>query len=1097
MSGVTQALLILLLGQATPAPEILPVLPRPPQVGQPPAQADRPVAPVRGDPVFTSLHLGGRVVRDATGLSTRDYWVLEARLRFTTTQADVVVPIGFSGLRLTTAQLDGALPRWTTDEAGLAIIVAEPGQHTLMLTARVPVQQPSGDRRFVASIEQIPRAAITSIDVTLPYQVQSAAVKGGGSLDILPAIPLPSNQMVSGAAQSAARLRVRVYSEALGVLSAMELSWQLPSPRGAAAVYAVTGTQEVTVRERVAETEARLSIELREGTSSRIRFRLPPGARNLVVWDDARKTQLKATLDLKTDEVTLILPAPLAGERNTLTLLLQFLQPHKGTGDTLSLGRLELLDAFGSTQSGSLQIQVAADLHLRFLRNPGQRSAGQFAYGQQPYLVVAQLETPTPIAPVVEARPNYRVQVSPTVLAIACEWQITRLSRLAVAEWEVRWPEGFVLDRRNLPPGVRVDEPVDGLVRVHLRDPLTQVSTLQPYRLTLEGWLPAVGMTQASFEPPVLLRAGGEHLGRRLKTEVLGQSGDWTFARGPFDLVLRGETSGLQNAKGWPAETNQVFRGPATFVVDPRAAASPWRVALAWEAPKVEVQTRVEAYVTTDRVQIVQSLVVANATRLPERLWVNLPPGLENVSGGRLRGMLAESGVERAIDEAIRFESVRAAAEGSDKALRLPSGLTGSCELVFEWTFSPQDDWFRATLPLAFLTPDTAIVMAAGAEVRVWTAVDVRVVLADGDKSWQAKLPTAGPDAEATPALHAAAASLQPLPWRAERVASAAPDLVAERVLVEVGGRSGERWLVRASYWFSQVRRLPVQMRLPEDALVTKVRVNGLDAPAFAVGNEAAPLLTLALEPRQLARTCLLEVTYRIPAPRRWDMAIESPVLLGQAIVGAVRWRIEVPENWVSVYNSPSVLGEQSWRWLPWLRPAAPKRQAAEMAAWLSPSLTPFASSPEGPALSFGSAETPPTLRMVLVPQQAWVLCCSLFVLIVGVIAACYRTRLSFVLLALTLAGLIAVGVLAQQLCLAFLAGAQPGMLALGLVLAILFVRRRRWQRSMLLLPGFSRQRVGSTLQRPPITKAPRPASTHEAAPAVAATDSIRSRPTS
>jgi len=1110
MLGWSKAIVFVMLGQAiiaTPPAELLPVPPRPASsalekpvllpgpvrhAAQPSRgllgegeQDNTPAAPVRLEPVFTSLHLGGRVVRDPFGVSSRDTWLMEARLQFSTNEADAVLPLGFSGLKLTHAELNGKTPRWTADKDELALLVAEPGRHTLILHARVPVQQVGAERRFAASLERVPRAAITSLDVVLPYVVQGASVKGAGPLELHAAEKTPEEvalQLAVGLGVGPVQARTRVAAEALGVLSQLEFGWHLPSPQGTRPLFAVTGTQDIVIRDKLVETEARLTLELREGTANRLRLKLPPLSRALTVWDDGRKTQLKATLDVKTDEATVLLLTPLTAESGPFTLLLQFTQTHKGAGDTLNLGRLELLDAFGSTQTGAVQVQTAADFQVRFLRNSGQRSATQFSYSQQPFLITAVLEPPTPIHPLLEARPSYRLQLTPAVLALTCEWNITRLARISVTEWEVRWPEGFVLDRRGLPSGVRVEEPVDGLVRVYLRDALTQASATQPFKLTLEGWLPAPGRNQAVFEPPVLVRAAGDYQGRRTRGDVLTLAGEWHFARSPFDIFLKSETTGLVTTSGRGAEIDSALRGPLSYVVEPRSMATPWRVGLGWETPRIEMTSRIEAYLAPRQLQIVQTLHIPAGARLQERLWVRLPTGVEAVSGARLRGLHADGATERPLDEFVRFEASRNVGDTVEKAVRIPAGLVGSWDLVFEWSLPVKEEALSGKWAMRFVQPE-AIASVGKTELRAWAARDLRISLAEDADPWQAAPASDLAGTSVLPALEAHTDMLAPLPMEIGRMASALPDLVAERALVEVAIAQHDRAEMRASWFFLQVRTTELCFRLPAGVVLGRVRLNGMEVPApEAASTQEGPQVRIVLEPKQLARSCVLEVEYRAPAFWRLGMVLQAPVLQGNAVIGTLRWRVELPTGQVCIYHGPSAAGEQAWRWNGVLLPPLARRQAGEMASWLATELGSMAGSTEQASLSFSSSGGLPQLWLVVVPAQAWMLGCSLLVLLVGLAGLGRRSRTGVVLLLTVLLGLAALAVYSPELLLAFAAGAQPGLLALAVVLSILWVRRRRWQRRVLLLPSFARRKMGSTLQRPASSvHGPKPASTIDA----------------
>ena len=89
---------------------------------------------------------------------------------------------------------------------------------------------------------------MTTLDLTVPDQVQTAFVKGVGPLTVLP--------------QDGGRCQIR--AEALGVLDQLELTWQTgPATPGTGPTLAVTGDQRITVTESALDTDIRLRLEPR------------------------------------------------------------------------------------------------------------------------------------------------------------------------------------------------------------------------------------------------------------------------------------------------------------------------------------------------------------------------------------------------------------------------------------------------------------------------------------------------------------------------------------------------------------------------------------------------------------------------------------------------------------------------------------------------------------------------------------------------------------------------------------------------------------------------------------------------------------------
>src|SRR5262245_48839815 len=85
------------------APEAVPIVPAPAAIAGMPAGKPPLVASV--------CRYAGQVERDAAG---REFLRLKITLEFRTTEANAVVPLGFSGLRFNAAKLDGDTPTWAT-----------------------------------------------------------------------------------------------------------------------------------------------------------------------------------------------------------------------------------------------------------------------------------------------------------------------------------------------------------------------------------------------------------------------------------------------------------------------------------------------------------------------------------------------------------------------------------------------------------------------------------------------------------------------------------------------------------------------------------------------------------------------------------------------------------------------------------------------------------------------------------------------------------------------------------------------------------------------------------------------------------------------
>src|SRR5208282_4455490 len=107
-------------------------------------------------------------------------------------------------------------------------------------------------------------------------------------------------------------------------------------------------------------------------------------------------------------------------------------------------------------------------------------------------------------------------------------------------------------------------------------------------------------------------------------------------------------------------------------------------------------------------------------------------------------------------------------------------------------------------------------------------------------------------------------------------------------------------------------------------------------------------------------------------------------------------------------------------------------------------------------------------LLLVHVPQQMWLLACSLTFLAVGL--GVYFLALPR-LLAWAVYGLVAWGILLAVILWPstlpiIIYGCEPGFVVMLLVLGFLWVRQRSYQRQVVFMPGFSRLSPGSSVIR-------------------------------
>jgi hypothetical protein len=175
------------------------------------------------------------------------------------------------------------------------------------------------------------------------------------------------------------------------------------------------------------------------------------------------------------------------------------------------------------------------------------------------------------------------------------------------------------------------------------------------------------------------------------------------------------------------------------------------------------------------------------------------------------------------------------------------------------------------------------------------------------------------------------------------------------------------------------------------------------------------------------------------------------------------------------LWHDPGLVAEQSWQWRGWLRTPQPQRLSAATAAWIDPRTEATAAETDTPAFGFFQVGAAGPLRLVHVPEQGWMLLCSLVVLAFGLLLYTYPPRFPLLVLSVGIALVLMFAVVAPGLWLAVVYGMQPGLAVLIVVLGVLWVQQRRWRRQVVLMPGFTRLRGGgSSLVRSSLVRQPR-----------------------
>jgi hypothetical protein len=327
--------------------------------------------------------------------------------------------------------------------------------------------------------------------------------------------------------------------------------------------------------------------------------------------------------------------------------------------------------------------------------------------------------------------------------------------------------------------------------------------------------------------------------------------------------------------------------------------------------------------------------------------------------------------------------------------------------------------------------------------------------------------------------------------------------VLAEQALIRVEVQEGGRQSYRASFLLGQLAGQHLDVELPEPAksLDLSVTRDGKAVSWDSVDEAGAPsaaghVARVELSPDLVRRGSVLEVTYQLTPGRTGDSALRTtlrpPLLRGTPGPVPTRWHVTVPPAWVTVApeSGPGAdwgWARRGWLWAPRLRPGA----AAEVERRFAESAAPPPEEGDGaqaPSLACWRGGTGP-LVLTHVPQQAWLMVCSLGLLVLGLglygltrppgsgpapaaadglppggrafAGARFWAALGLVALAVAAAALL------WPMALANVAyGCAPGAVVLVAVAAVQWLLHERYRRRIVFLPSFSRSRSGSSLLR-------------------------------
>lgn len=1002
---------------------------------------------------------------------------LKAAFEFKTERPRTAVTLGCRrGWAVAATYGDGQLPVFQpVGDEGYILLVEKPGTYQVTLELAAPLLVRGNDRAFDLDLPRCPITLLEQLD--LPAGAAEARI-GGRVFRTKPA------EMLQLA---------RIENQALGPIERLDVVWKgaTPAPKQVPVTRTARAKLVARVEDGQVQIDAELTLQVLSGAVGQWRIQAPlafalespqilpgtgPGTADKIGIQDERVERVVVPTEAD-PTLTIHLKEPSA---EPLRVVFQARLPRKGA--TVPLGPFAVYDVL--PQNGTVEVRGRPDVRFRPVlrgdvvqreitdeqRNQGTLAA--FHFWDLPSARTAAVVAPAvalefdTLKGNVEARASHTLQMLP-VEGDATPWRIkTQLEftpvRTSVDRLELELPAGYSLeDQVGVLPTDVVENPVEVKPGPGKRQTVTiRLARRQtrPWTLELSGLVTSPGGKQEeAFELPKLTQAFGGLRGEALA--LLDRGGRVQVA------LLPGRELAARSLP--PEATVQRSHEIATWLTE----RWPARVDVAWLVRKAEVPARVtaEIVVAGRRARVRARLDFA---AVPRQVRLRVPAGLAGpvrlADGSELRpeasapaegGWVAELGPLRAESLVLTY------------TVALPAPVSEAC-----------------IVPL--IQPD------GGTETRLllWTDPDVRPVLSEG--AWEDLPLEPGTDPDRLPDLVLRGGAEDRVALRLRKV-SGTPQLTAavERVLTRVAVTDAGTHVYRVRFLVSKLhaRQLDVEMPVPLSRHGLGVRLDGREVRRWLVdesGREAevSRLVRLEVEPELYRKPVVLDLAYTLGTGRAegntsWQAQLRPPQLAGAVLLGRVRWGVELPSGWLAVHVGGAGV-EQRWAFwggLPTPRPAA---TAEELESWFAQSEAAAAAVESEPSLVCAQSGLG-TVRVLHVPQQAWLLACSLTFLAVGLILSFMPLPRPLFWGVVAVLGILlaAVSVLWPGTFPVLIYGCQPAALILLLVVGVQWMLHQRYRRRLIFMPGFTRVKGGSSLIQPAVIAGREPSTVDQQPP--------------
>jgi hypothetical protein len=982
-----------------------------------------------------------RVAAKVVTRGDRSVAELTLTYQFRTTLPRQSVALGGGHAFPTGAKIDGdKLPVLVSADDGFTVLIEQPGDHTLTLSADAPVT-PRGFTGANGFDVGLPRAAITSLTFESPFPAGTkdkrvtVGVRGAD-----PAVrPGEFHRTTYDAAGP-------VRPVPLGPADHLEVIWDAPTGGGSSST-AVVAESEIAVRFDDTQVETTAKVKLKGDSARTWSLVLPHGAhvgvdRGGTTRSDATGTQPTVTKPAdRPGPGRWTVDLPDAGDW-VLTAVVRTPRGKPGSPESAGpfpVGPFAVRNVL--RQTGTVRVTGPPNVQFGFTHgselrrsDPIGEDVATFHFHTVPvgpgdaYPPLAEI-TATHSLGVVLVRPQYRFRLTQAGWRVHADVHVTPI-RTTVAhlrfEYPAEWPLAELgppeLAERSTadPPGPRKGT----IIRF---DPPRH----EPFDFTIDATLPVTGRTAAVTLPQFI-----ETSVRESVVNVVLPSG--FDVRGSVRPAAPGADAAVDLMPNTTNTVTATIPGPAG------------RVDLAWLPHRTDLAADVRADVSfQDRQYVVTETI---EFRAPEAF--NRPV--------RLRGPTGVAG--------LRGQPILTPAGPGEWTVAPAGEPAKEFTLVLSYAIAGKPDP-GSRLPVGLIWPDDAT--RTDVTVRVWSGADQRVAGFDGP--WRQAPPSPSPNRDSLPGLTLQATRgpddpappLTILPTETDAPLSRA---AIERSVVQVWFPGDGPGLGRARLLLSRWPAAGVDLDLPDPAveiLLDGKRVEALPPLAPADGFAAAVRVPMP-DPKPGRPPVLLEVRFPL-AKSDWVQTVQAPHVRAAVLRTPSRWQISPAPGSVILDTAGSLSAETRWSFRGSRFVPSPVGSSADLDRWIADGTESNTESDESGILGRQIDPYRP-VRLTTLPATPWSIGCSAVVVLVGLILSRMKSGLGY-----------AVGVVGAVLAVAYLgfpqpagefvAAAEPGLAAVAVAAGAYAAVHWYYRRQIAHLPGFSRVPADDPTQLGPAAK--------------------------